>query len=330
MPYLISGYGPDDHSNITLYDSQDVPLWSSSIPNPSFLCQAGNLLFAVGEFEDYCTVTSFLQDSSSSHPSWKKIDTIRLKGTCLCHLHAMEKEHFLAGSCWGDGTFFTLSYDETGHFGDILYEEQQTDGSDKQSRVHCALIIDSFIYVVNIELDLIICYRQKNGIPEEYSRLKLPEGTGPRHIYANKTHKLFYCVTEYSSQLLTIDYSNPEKMQLVQAQPLLDPEFSGESFGSTLAVTKDQKHLYAANRGENTIAHFLLDEEGMPTYCDRTSCLGDWPRHISLTDEDRFLVSANQKSGTVVFLERETATGKLKEKAFRTIHQSDVSFLMEI
>lgn len=330
MPYLISGYGCAGHSNITLYDSQDIPLWSSSIPNPSFLCQAGNLLFAVGEFEDHCTVTSFLQDSSSSYPSWNQMDSIRLKGTCLCHLYAQEEEHFLVGSCWGDGTFFTLSYDETGHFGDILYEEQQTDGSDRPSRVHCALILDSFIYAVNIELDLIICYHQKNGIPEEYSRLELPKGTGPRHIYTNQTHKLFYCVTEYSSQLLTIDYSNPEKMQLLQTQSLLSPEFSGESFGSTLAVTKDQKHLYAANRGENTIAHFLLNEEGIPKYCDHTSCLGDWPRHIALTDEDRFLAVANQKSGTVVFLERNTATGRLKEKATRTLCQPDVSFLMEI
>lgn len=86
----------------SLQYSRNSP-WSSSIPNPSFLCQKDNLLFAVGEFEDHCTITSFLRDADGSFG--KEIDTIQLKGTCLCHLSAHSEEHFLAGSCWGDGTF---------------------------------------------------------------------------------------------------------------------------------------------------------------------------------------------------------------------------------
>ena len=83
MSYLISGYGSKDQPNITLYNTLETPLWSSSIPNPSFLCQKDNLLFAVGEFEDHCTITSFLRDADGSFG--KEIDTIQLKGTCLCH-----------------------------------------------------------------------------------------------------------------------------------------------------------------------------------------------------------------------------------------------------
>ena len=328
MSYLISGYGSKDQPNITLYDSSESPLWSSSVPNPSFLCQTGNLLFSAGEFEDHCTITSFLRETDGSF--WKEIDTIQLKGTCLCHLSAHSEEHFLAGSCWGDGTFFTVSYGEDGKFGNILYEEQQSNGSSDPSRVHCTLISGNYIYVVNIELDLIFCYRQTHGIPTEYSRLSLPKGIGPRHIYANEKKKLFYCVTEYSSQLLTIDYSDPSNMKLIQTQSLLDSAFHGESYGSTLAVTQDQKHLYAANRGENTITHFLLDENGMPVYSDRSSCLGDWPRHIALTDGDSLLAVANQKSGEVVFLERDEKDGHIKKRAVRKIEQPQVSFIMEL
>ena len=139
MSYLISGYGSKDQPNITLYNTLETPPWSSSIPNPSFLCQKDNLLFAVGEFEDHCTITSFLRDADGSFG--KEIDTIQLKGTCLCHLSAHSEEHFLAGSCWGDGTFFTISYGDDGKFGDILYEEQQSNDTSDPSRVHCALIL---------------------------------------------------------------------------------------------------------------------------------------------------------------------------------------------
>lgn len=324
MDFIISGYGTDSRPTIMQYQGENL-VWSSCIPNPSYLCETGNLLFAVGEFEDHCTVTSFYKEGCTC----RQIDSIRLDGTSLCHLSAHPGQHFLAGSCWGNGLFFTVSYHEDGTFGDILYQEYQSDGTDRTSRVHCALILDEWIYAVNIELDFIICYHQENGIPSKYSRIALPTGTGPRHIYANRAQHLLYCVTEYSSQLLTIDYSVPKEMKLLSTLPLLDPEFTGTSYGSSLAVTNDLRHLYAANRGENTIAHFLLDSRGIPSFSDRISCLGDWPRHIALLDNDRLLGIANQNSGEVVFLPRDCENGKLSQNISQRISLSEASFLME-
>lgn len=325
MDFIISGYGTGSQPTIKHYQNQQV-IWTSCIPNPSFLCDTEHFLFAVGEFDDHCTITSFSKDK----PGCPEIDTVTLEGTCLCHLSAHPTQHFLAGSCWGNGLFFTILYNADGTFGDILYKEYQSDGTGRTSRVHCALILNDWIYSVNIELDLIICYHLENRIPVPYSRLLLPSGTGPRHIYANTRDRLFYCVTEYSSQLLTIDYSSPEEMKLLCTQTLLDSSFTGESYGSSLAVTSDLKHLYAANRGENTIAHFLLDTNGMPVFSDRTSCLGDWPRHIALLDHDQWLAIANQKSGEVVFLSRDFHTGILGQEAFLTIPLEGASFFGEV
>lgn len=339
MNFLISGYGTGPEPTI-LRCHNDRAVWKSCIPNPSYLCETDHLLFAVGEFDDYCTITSFSRetgsryavdsDAADSVPAYSiPVDSIRLEGTCLCHLDADSGRHFLAGSCWGNGLFFTVSYHEDGTFGDILYQEYQSDGTDRTSRVHCALIMDDWIYAVNIELDLIICYHLENGIPSEYSRLALPAGTGPRHLYANRRDRLFYCVTEYSSQLLTIDYSNPKKMQLLSSLSLLDPGFTGTSYGSSLAVTEDLCHLYAANRGENTIAHFTLDQHGMPALSDRISCLGNWPRHIALLDGDRCLGIANQYSGEVVFLPRCRDTGVLSTDAILRMSLAGASFVSE-
>ncbi|NCB93940.1 MAG: hypothetical protein EOM40_15480 [Clostridia bacterium] len=331
MNYWISGYGAGTEPTILFMDDNASPIWSASIPNPSFLCETADLLFAVGEFDDHCTVTSFKKNTDTSDNStlYTKKDSIRLEGTALCHLSAHPGEHFLAGSCWGNGLFFTVAYHDDGTFGDIIYQEYQSDGTDHTSRVHCALISDEWIYVVNIELDLIYCYHLEQGTPVFYSKLALPKGTGPRHIYENKENHLIYCVTEYSSQLLTIDHSDRKNMKLLSSLSLLDPAFSGTSYGSTLTVTKDQNHLYAANRGENTIAHFILGEDGMPSFQDRFSCLGDWPRHIALLDDDKYLAVANQNNGEVVFLTRSPDSGILSQTAVRKISLPGASFIAE-
>jgi 6-phosphogluconolactonase len=322
MTYLTSGYGTGQTPTILLLRGDDI-LWSSNIPNPSYLCKTDDLLFAVGEFDDHCTITSFKKEGSA----YAQKDCIQLEGTCLCHLSAHPDAHFLAASCWGNGLFFTVAYHEDGTFGDILYKEYQSDDTGRKSRVHCALIDEDWIYVVNIELDLIFCYHLENGIPAEYSRLSLPTGTGPRHICLNKENQLIYCVTEYSSQLLTIDCSNRMNMKLLSAVSLLDPSFEGTSYGSTLAVTKDQQHIYCANRGENTIAHFTINDQGLPIFSDRTSCLGDWPRHIALLENDSLLAIANQNSGEIVFLSRDSQNGKLAQKSDRKITLTGASFV---
>ena len=334
MNFLISGYGTGSEPTI-LRCHNDRTVWTSCIPNPSYLCETDRFLFAIGEFDDHCTVTSFSRKTDSCYQgdstsdNFIPVDSSRLEGTSLCHLDVDNDRHFLAGSCWGNGLFFTVSYNEDGTFGDILYQEYQSDGTGRTSRVHCSLILGDWIYTVNIELDLIICYHLENGIPCEYSRLSLPAGTGPRHLYANRRDHLFYCVTEYSSQLLTIDYTNPKEMKLLSALSLLDPGFTQTSYGSSLAVTKDLRHLYAANRGENTIAHFTLDRHGMPVFSDRISCLGNWPRHIALLDEDTCLGIANQYSGEVVFLVRNRDTGVLSTDAVLRIPLSGASFISE-
>lgn len=95
MKYLISGYGTGSLPTIRRF-CQDISVWTSSVPNPSYLCESGDLLFAVGEFDNYCTVTSFRKDGDS----YQEKDTIRLEGTCLCHLDIHQEQHFLTGSCW--------------------------------------------------------------------------------------------------------------------------------------------------------------------------------------------------------------------------------------
>ncbi len=324
MKFWISGYSKEGSPSVSLYDLDcQTAVWTANLPNPSYLCFQEPFLFALGEFHDHGQLTSFRLQNGTLVP----IDSLRVEGGALCHITVNASRTFLAGSCWETGHFFTVRLHPDGTFGQVLFSQILDDGTRRKSRMHFSKILGEYIYGVNIELDAIFCFRHENGILCPVSVLRLPSGCGPRHFYADEKRQLFYCVTEYSSELLVIDSSHRENLRLLDRYPLLDPGFSGESTGSTLAVSHNGKDLYAANRGEDTIVHFHLSDEGIPTLAGRYSCYGNCPRHIALLGKDRLLGIANQKSDEVILLERDSANGMLGKMPVNRIPFASPSFI---
>ena len=324
MKFWISGYSQENFPSVCLFDlDQYNSVWKTCLSNPSYLCFHGPFLFALGEFKEYGTLTSFRFQEGA----WVPVDSLRTEGGALCHITTDSSMNFLAGSCWGSGHLFTVRLHPDGTFGPVLFSEVLDDGTGRKSRVHFSKIIGQYLYSVNIELDAIFCFHQENGDLRPASILQLPAGCGPRHFYADEQRQRFYCVTEYSSELLVIDSSSPENLRLLGRYPMLDPGFSGKSTGSTLAVSRDGQDLYCANRGEDTVVHFRLSPEGTPTLSGRYSCHGSCPRHIALLDNDRFVGIANQSSDEVILLERNRSEGTLGEMPAFRIPFASPSFL---
>jgi 6-phosphogluconolactonase len=59
------------------------------------------------------------------------------------------------------------------------------------------------------------------------------------------------------------------------------------------------ERLYVSNRGHNSIAVFQVAFDGGLGLLAIKPCGGDWPRNFALSPDGRFLVVANQNSGTL-------------------------------
>ncbi len=262
MRYFISGYGDGKSPVIRMYEDFSL-VWEYSGANASWLAQADGLLFAVEECNGSSAVLSFVTDSKDRTQFIQK-SRFRIPAGGLCHLEVDSNRNLLFGSCWDDGTFFVLPYCSDGTFGALKYCEKQDDGTSRKSRCHCVKLYDKYAFVMNIELDKVFCYCLDREEIQEVSHLSFPLGVGPRHALINKEKSIMYVITEYSSELFTKDISNPMNMKIVDTLSILPWSFRGCSTGSTLAISADKKHLYAANRGADTIAHFFLDKYGFP------------------------------------------------------------------
>ena len=94
-----------------------------------------------------------------------------------------------------------------------------------------------------------------------------------------------------------------------------DPLSKGTSLSSDIHVSPDGRFAYASNRGtENNIAIFSIDQNsGNIKLIGNQSTLGKTPRNFAIDPSGKFLLAANQETGTVVVFKRDLKTGLLTE-----------------
>jgi 6-phosphogluconolactonase len=63
-----------------------------------------------------------------------------------------------------------------------------------------------------------------------------------------------------------------------------------------------RQRVYVSNRGHNSLAVFDVATNGHLSRRGIRSCGGNWPRHFTFVSDDRYVLVANQYSGTVSVL----------------------------
>jgi 6-phosphogluconolactonase len=329
MRLFISGYSVGETYTIGMYDlgvegKEKKLLWSSNVENPSYLTYHDNMLFGITEKGRGNNVCMFMEDGDG----YRLADTRALEGNGLCHITYLPNNRTLVGSCYGSGDIFSIGVDKQG-FGELHSMLRQGGETKETTRAHSAISDpdEKRVYSANIALDRIYVYGVDQGVLEEIEYVQLDKGEGPRHIALYPELDLIYIITEYSNKLIVLR-SGETGFEVVQSISTLPEGFEGESFCSTLCFSKDRQFLYAANRGANTIGIFKVAEDGTLVKTGDSSCFGDWPRHMDLLGDDRYIAITNERSGEVVIAARDEKTGLIGE-AINRIEFGRPSFVVE-
>ncbi len=88
-----------------------------------------------------------------------------------------------------------------------------------------------------------------------------------------------------------------------------------KSTGCDTVITKDGRHVYFANRGDDFIFAFTADpESGALSPIGRTASGGKTPRNFVLDPTERWMVVANQNSDQLSVFSRDPQTGELSSE----------------
>lgn len=306
---------------------QDVKL-AATLENPTYVTvsQDNRFLYSVIKEGETGGVAAYEIDSQTG--DLKALNSMVSDGASPCHVSVNKANTQVVTANYHKGTIELNSINsESGRIESIqsVVAHEGSGPHERQEKPHTHFSgftpDEKYVVAVDLGIDQLITYEiQEEGL-KEVTRLSVKPGSGPRHIAFHPNGKHAYIMTELSNEVIALSYdSNNGSFTELQYISTIPGDFTDNSQGSAIHISKDGKFVYVSNRGHNSIAVFQVDEtSGNLTLVERVSSGGDWPRDFVFDPSEKFLVGSNQESSNLVLYSRDSDTGKL------TLLDSDIT-----
>jgi 6-phosphogluconolactonase len=302
--------------------------------NPSFLAihPNGRVLYAVNEVEKYKgqasgAVSSFAIADSGALSQRSQQAT---GGGAPCFVSVDRSGRVVLVANYSGGSITLLPVEASGALGPAAQVVQHTGtgpNAERQEAPHAHCIVadptNRFALAADLGADKVFSYRldldSKSLHHVEGGDAAARPGAGPRDIAFHPTLPLAFVANELDSTVSTLRFdSDHGVLTPAGVYSTLPSGWSGTNYPADIHVVSSGQTLYVSNRGHNSIAVFSIAlSTGALTLEQVISTEGDWPRHFALDPGGRFLLIANQKSGSVVVLGRDRQTGRLSPTRVR-------------
>ncbi|MFJ8649192.1 lactonase family protein [Streptomyces sp. NPDC093546] len=167
------------------------------------------------------------------------------------------------------------------------------------------------LLAVDLGTDSVHVYAFADGALLRRGETALAPGTGPRHLAFHPAGSHVYVLGELEPTLTACRWdAETGALEPVAATPVLPAGAHAPSHPSGIAVARDGRFLWAAVRGDDSIAVLALDEtRERPELVTTVPCGGHWPRDLALDPQGRRLYVANERSGDVTWFDLDPVTG---------------------
>jgi 6-phosphogluconolactonase len=293
-------------------------------PSPSFLTASADrrFVFAVNELQSFGgastgSVTSFSVDSSTAKLT--ELSVQPTQGAGPCHLALDRTGRYLAVANYGGGNFALLPVAADGRLQQAVSVVTGQGGESAAAKpLGHSVAFDAanrFLIAADKGLNRMLVFRfdpATGGLAANVPpSVALPPGSGPRHFAFHPNGKWIFTISEQAATITTFDWD--AKAGSLTATSSVPTRPAGVTTGSTaeIAVHPTGRFVYGSNRGHDSIAVFSVGAQGALTLVEHESTRGQTPRNFALDPSGRWLIAANQRSGTLAVFRIDQATGAL-------------------
>ncbi len=171
------------------------------------------------------------------------------------------------------------------------------------------------VFVCDLGVDKVYRYGFSEAGIDIMSRKTVPlrPGAGPRMMAIDPEDRFGFVINELDNTIVSFDLdAGPRPVELHTCSTLPD-DFTDASYCAHIAMSRDGEHLYASNRGHDSIAVFSVKGEGKLELIQHVSSGGEHPRFFTLTPDETHLWCANRDSDNIVVFARDGSSGLLTE-----------------
>ncbi len=332
------------------------PDLAAKVASPSFLAVSPHdkFLYAVsetagGQNKNEGTVHAYTIDAATG--TLEKLNDKPSGGAGPCHVSVNHTGRYALVANYGSGSCAVYGLKDDGSLGERTDFRQHEGRSVNERRqegphAHCTLFVESggseFAYVVDLGLDRVFSYRLDHGTGKltatEPGFVKLPAGSGPRHLAIDKSSGKAYVCGELDSTLNTLRWDRdkgflePSPIAAASTLPDRAPEGVRKKNSTAEVVVHPSKgYVLVSNRGHNSLAVFKVSAESTRLVAHITSA-GErtirTPRNFNINPTGRWVLIASQDGGTIRVAEWDaTGNGKLTDSQVEVSRPVCVKFV---
>ena len=291
--------------------------------NPSFLVTDAvrRVLYVAHGDRDHASAFSIDPIAGTLHP----LGQARTGGTNGVHQSLDPTGRFLIVANYASGSLGVLPVRVDGSIADCtqVLELPGTRGPHRTEQTGShphQVVFDAsgrFVLVPDKGLDHVFVL----GFDPERGRLALPAsapaamrpGAGPRHLVFHPRRPVVFVVNELDNSVTTCRWdASAGTLAPLHVAPSLPADFFGASTAAAIVVSRDGNHVYASNRGQDGVVHFVFDDAR-----DRLDAVG-WtasqgrdPRFMTLDPGGEFLLVANEQQDSITTFRIDAGDGRL-------------------
>ncbi len=296
--------------------------------NPSFLAASPDkrFVFTVNETASYGggragSVTSFAVNAARG--SLTQLSVASSRGADPCHLAVDRTGRFLAIANYSAGNVAVLRIGADGRLGASTSVQAHRGSGPNTARqagpyAHAVLFSadNRFLLAADLGIDRLLVYRfeEKTGVitPHDPPDARLAPGAGPRHLAWHPGGRLAFSIDELASTITTFSWdASRGALNTGVTVRTLPADFTGASFTAEIEMHPSGRFVYGSNRGHDSIAVFAVGAAGALALVEIESTRGRTPRSFTIDRTGRWLLAANQESGTIAVFQINQETGAL-------------------
>lgn len=301
------------------------------IEEPSFLTidQKHRNLYAVNELVDYegkpsGSVSAFAIDQETGNLSF--LNRQSSLGGAPCHITTSDNGKFALVANYLGGNISVFPIEKRGMIGsavDVVRFSGSGPNKERQLSPHAHSVTldrnNQFAFAADLGTDrvMIFEFNKYNGrlSPNRAQAFfQTRAGAGPRHFTFHPNGRLAFVINELDSTISSLAYDEKAgRLTEIKTISTISGESSVANTCADIHVSPDGKTLYGSNRGQDTIAAFMINQKsGVISPVENIATGGKRPRNFAIDPAGNFLLAANQETNNISILNIDKTTGRLK------------------